>query len=235
MKIKRKNLLIAFVVFLFIGFSIEKNTQMPASSPVVQVKKIIKDVTYFAGSEQSNWEKAKVGLAIGDGGKLKTGSSSLALIQFIDGSGLLRVRENSILNIYGKAKNKKLNKNTFIEKGIVGFVVNKQAEEEEFEFSTPTVVASIRGTEGFIEHNNVDTTSTLFLNTGFASFKTFTGQEGSITSGNTLFVNKDGTFMLKKSTEEDSTKFQSSKVTSTKQIIIKTKDGDIRIEYLQDK
>jgi len=229
------NLLIVLGVILFVGFSNKKNTPMPAGSPVVQVKKIIKDVTYVAGSEQSNWEKAKVGLAIGDGGKVKTGSSSLALIQFIDGSGLLRVRENSILNIYGKAENKKLNKNTFIDKGMVGFEVNKQAEDEEFKFTTPTVVASIRGTEGFIEHNDVDTTSTIFLNTGSATFQTITGEEGSITSGNTLVVKKDGTFSLNTSSEEDSTKFKSSKVTTTKQVIIRTREGDIRIEYLRDK
>ncbi|NMB81878.1 MAG: FecR domain-containing protein [Ignavibacteria bacterium] len=233
--INKKNFLIVLGVFLLLGFSTEKKTSLPADSPVVQVKKIIKDVSYRVSDNQSEWEKAKVGIAIGDGGKVRTGSSSLALIQFIDGSGLLRVRENSILNIYGKSENRKMNKNTFIDRGMVGFEVNKQAEDEEFKFTTPTVVASIRGTEGFIEHNDVDTTSTIFLNTGSATFQTLTGAEGTLSSGNTLTVKKDGTFSLKNSTDEDSTKFKSSKVTTTKQIIIKTKDGEIRIEYLQDK
>jgi hypothetical protein len=128
-----------------------------------------------------------------------------------------------------------MSKNTFIDKGVVGFEVNKQAEDEEFKFTTPTVVASIRGTEGFIEHNDIDTTSTIFLNTGSATFQTLSGEEGTIGSGNTLKVKKDGSYSLSSSTAEDSTRFKSSKSTTTKQVIIRTKDGDIKIEYLQDK
>jgi hypothetical protein len=94
-------------VFLLTGFSTEKNITSSSDSPIVQVKKIIKDVTFRANHDQPDWGKAKVGLILSDGGQVKTGSSSLALVHFIDGSGLLRVRENSILNIYGKSENKK--------------------------------------------------------------------------------------------------------------------------------
>lgn len=233
--INPKIILTALGVFLLTGFSTEKNTAPPSDSPIVQVKKIIKDVTFRANPDQSDWGKAKVGLILSDGGQVKTGSSSLALVHFIDGSGLLRVRENSILNIYGKSENKKMSKNTFINKGTIGFEVNKQAEDEEFKFTTPTVVASIRGTEGFIEHNDIDTTSTIFLNTGSATFQTLSGEEGILGSGNTLKVNKDGSYLLSSSTAEDSTRFKSSKSTATRQVIIRTRNGDIKIEYLQDK
>jgi hypothetical protein len=233
--INPKIILIALGIFLITGFSSEKNSQAPADTPILQVKKIIKDVTFKENREQSDWGKAKVGITLSDGGQVKTGSSSLALVHFIDGSGLLRVRENSVLNVYGSSKNKKMSKETFINKGIVGFEVNKQAEDEEFKFTTPTVVASIRGTDGFIEHNDNDTTSTIFLSTGSAAFRTLSGEEGLLGSGNTLKVSKDGTFSLSNSTAEDTTRYKSSKVTTTKQVIIKTMNGDIKIEYLQDK
>ncbi len=233
--INPKNILILLAVFLLVGFSTEKMNPPSSDTPIALVKKIIKDVTYRTGSDKSDWEKAKVGLPLNDGGEVKTGSNSLALVLFTDGSGLLRVRENAILHIYGKSENKKMDKNTFIDRGMVGFEVNKQAEDEEFKFTTPTVVASIRGTEGYIEFNDLDSTSTIFLNTGSALFQTLKGEEGTIVNGRTLTVKNDGTFSLSNSTAEDSVRFKSSIQTNPKQIILKTPDGDVKIEYLRNK
>jgi hypothetical protein len=233
--INPKYLLIALGVFLLVGFSTEKNSSTPPDNPIAQVKKIIKDVTFRKVSDQSDWEKAKVGTLLNDGGEVKTGSNSLALVLFTDGSGLLRVRENAILHIYGKSENRKMNKNTVIQKGLIGFEVNKQAEDEEFKFTTPTVVASIRGTDGFIEFNDIDTLSRIYLSTGSAQFQTLTGEEGTIVQGRTLTVKRDGTYSLTASTAEDSVRYQSSTRTNTKQVILRTPNGDIRIEYLGDK
>ena len=106
---KRKILLIAFCLPLLVGFVSDKNTSIPSDTPVALVKKIILDVTYKKLG-QSDWEEAKTGQPLKDGEEVKTGPKSLALILFSDGSGLLRVRENSILHIYGKRENNKLNK-----------------------------------------------------------------------------------------------------------------------------
>lgn len=233
--INPKYILISLGVFLLVGFSTEKNSSTPPDTPIALVKKIIKDVTFRKVSDQSDWEKAKVGTPLNDGGEVKTGSNSLALVLFTDGSGLLRVRENAILHIYGKSENRKMSKNTVIQKGLIGFDVNRQAEDEEFKFTTPTVVASIRGTEGFIEFNDIDTLSRIYLNTGSAQFQTLTGEEGTIVQGRTLTVKRDGTYSLSVSTAEDSVRYQSSTKTNTKQVILRTPGGDIRIEYVGDK
>ncbi|MCX7797277.1 MAG: FecR domain-containing protein [Melioribacter sp.] len=203
-----------------------------ANSPVAVVKKVFKDVDYRKSSQQSDWQKASVGLILNDGNEVKTGSKSLALILFTDGTGLLRVRENSILHIYGEKKQQRLDKNTFIQKGLISFDVNKLSENEEFKFTTPTVVASIRGTSGFLEYTE-DSTFTMSLDSGSAhlSFLGPQGGEGILQEGNTVVITNDGNFQFRAQSPEDINKANDSKKTTIKKVIIKTQRGNIEIEY----
>lgn len=235
---KVKIIFMALVIPALLGFYSGENKEnqkvsmnKPADSPVALVKKIVKDVTYKKTSEQSDWEIAKTGIPLNDGGEVKTGDKSLALILFTDGSGLLRVRENSILNIYGEKSAKKMNKNTFIQKGLIGFDVNKQGEDEEFKFTTPTVVASIRGTDGFLEFSD-DSTFTMSLDNGSASLN-FTGQgggEGSLNGGNTVIITSNGEFQYREQSDDDKNKSDNTKY-GTKKINIRTPQGDVGIEF----
>jgi hypothetical protein len=230
--INSRNILIFLGVILLVGFTLEKN--LP-DTPIALVKKIVKDVTYRSSAEKSDWEKAKVGLPLNSGGEVKTGSNSLALVLFSDGSGLLRVRENSILHIYGDSQNKRMNKNTVINKGLVGFEVNKQAEDEEFKFTTPTVVASIRGTDGYIAFSDNDSTSSIYLNSGSALFTTVSGEQGAIVNGRTLTVKSDGSYSLTTSTADDSLRFKNSTLTNTRQIRLRTPFGDLILDILDNR
>lgn len=203
----------------------------PSGKNVAVVQKVVKDVTYRKDSDQDNWDKAKIGIPLSDGGEVKTGDKSLALINFTDGSGILRVRENSILNIYGEKRDKKVNKNTFVQKGLIRFEVNKQDEDEEFKFTTPTVVASIRGTDGFLEFDN-DSTFTMSLNNGSALLN-FLGQgggDGSLSGGNTVIITSDGEFNYREQNEEDLNKSQQAQ-SEPKKIRVRTPDGELEIEY----
>ena len=202
--------------------------QMP-SNTVAFVKKIVLDVTYRKTSEQSDWELAKTGTLLEDGGEVKTGDKSLALVIFTDGSGLLRVRENSILHIYGTKKEKAMNKNTFIQKGLINFEVNKQSTDEEFKFTTPTVVASIRGTDGFLNYSE-DSTFTMYLNSGSAGL---TGSAGcdSLTAGSTIVITGDGQCNTGQASQSNINTFNSTKNTNEKKIKIKTNKGEVEIKY----
>lgn len=228
---KWKNLFFVFVLPLVVGFVSGGKSSTPTDAPVALVKKIVKDVTYKKAGV-SDWELAKTGLPLKDGEEVKTGSKSLALILFTDGSGLLRVRENAILHIYGQKENQKMNKNTFVQKGLVGFDVKKQAEDEEFKFTTPTVVASIRGTNGFLNYSD-DSTFTMSLNSGNA-FLNFTGQgggSGNLNSGNTVVIGHNGQFNFRSQNENDRNLSNFTQQTGAKKLIIKTESGDIRINY----
>ncbi len=208
-------------------------------TPVALVKKIVKDVKYKE-SDESDWEIAKTGEPLFDGGLVKTGTKSLALVLFIDGSGLLRVRENSILNIYGDRDGKTLNKNAFLEKGLVGFEVSKQ-EDEEFKFTTPTMVASIRGTSGALGHeegeggdeNQCDGISTLILNEGDVDYQTNCGDQGSGSVGGGGFVQIDGDGNINtgdNSNDQEDILNQTSSI-DTKILRLQVEEGLLEIEY----
>ena len=226
-------LLSTSAAFVFIG-----NSYKSDETPVALVKKIIKDVQYKT-SEETDWEIAKTGKPLDDGGEVKTGNRSLALVLFTDGSGLLRVKENSILHIYGKAEDRKLNKNTFIQSGTVGFEVNKQ-EDEEFKFTTPTMVASIRGTDGYIKNNNSDLSSSecvgtteFALKTGTAEYQATCGnkESGSVSGGQAVKFDSKGAGEKQSWTGEQQSTYDNSQKSDTNKLIIETPEGIFEIEY----
>ncbi len=218
-------LLIVILTSVFVGWS-----NNPNETPIALIKKIVKDVNY-KDSEASEWELAKTGVPLKDGQEVKTGFKSLALILFTDGSGLLRVRENSIAHIYGKKEARRIDKNTFIQKGVVGFDVNKQ-EDEEFKFTTPTAVASIRGTAGYIGVDQ-DSSTTIVCERGLIEFQGTSGskESGSVSGGGSAIIGKDGKVRKGGIDDQMNKKLRESKVEETKKIRIKTEQGTLEIEY----
>lgn len=229
MKIVNSFIFVFCVTCIFAG----TNILSVDDTPIALIKKIIKDVTY-RNDDASDWEIAKTGIPLADGQEVKTGFKSLALILFTDGSGLLRVRENSILHIYGEKEDDRVSKNTFIQKGKLGFEINKQ-ENEEFKFTTPTVVASIRGTSGYFDIEG-DSSTTVVCETGLIELQASAGlkQSGSLSAGNAANINKNGEINFGTITNDQQDQLDQTKKTKTKKIKIDTKNGVIEIEYLQD-
>lgn len=220
-------LLSAFLMGSIFFLGIKSGTN---ETPIALVKKIVKKVTHRV-NEESDWELAKTGMPLNRGEQVKTGFRSLALVLFTDGSGLLRVRENSILNIYGKQSDKNLNKNTVIEKGFVGFEINKQ-EAEEFKFTTPTAVAAIRGTEGFIEIGS-DGLSIVACSEGKIEVESLIGMKSKIfvEGGFVAIQRANGYFKIDKLTKDMMDKLKNTKSSSLEKITIETKEGTIEVEY----
>ncbi len=223
---------LALVLILFISFAAVNN--LNDETPVALIKKIVKDVSYRP-DEQSDWEIAKTGKPLADGEEIRTGYKSLALVLFTDGSGLLRVRENSILHIYGDREGNKIDKNTLITKGKVGFDVAKQSEDESFKFTTPTVVASIRGTEGLINVSD-DSTTTVICQIGLIALNSVLGNQssGNVAGGSTAIVRTDGSIEVRKSTDEENNEVEKTKQNEINKLKMKTNEGSIEIEYLPD-
>lgn len=216
------------VVFLS-GFFVE-----PDDTPVALIKKVVKDVAYRQSETDTGWETAKAGIPLANGHEVRTGFKSLALVLFTDGSGVLRVRENSVLQIYGEKEEKTIDKNTYIDRGEVGFEVTKQ-EEEEFTFTTPTVVASIRGTGGYIDVDD-DSTTTIMCDHGLIELQARLGtkQQSNVGGGNTAQVGTDGSIQVGPSTGDHKNRYQRSKQVDSKTIKIRTNRGILEIEYLPE-
>jgi hypothetical protein len=85
--------------------------------------------------------------------------------------------------------------------------VKKQVNEK-FEFSTPTSVASIRGTEGLLI-NGGDSADVLILGTGVVVFtNTVSNQSVNVNGGQTARSYANGTIVVKQTTPEELKKLQ---------------------------
>jgi hypothetical protein len=219
-------MLVAFAAANFAG----KNPSKEA--PIAIVMKIVKDVNFKKG-EEGAWTAIKIGQALATGDEIKTGAKSLALIKFTDNS-ILRVRENCTIKIYADKNNKQVSKNTYIGKGDVNFEVTKQ-QNEEFQFTTPTMVASIRGTKGLIGVED-DGSSSLLVEEGSVDFMSTVGDQkkGNVRGGNFAQVDKEGQVDEGAISADLQKKLESSKKTNTKKIIIQTNQGNLIIEYLEE-
>ena len=130
--------------------------------------KVVKDVERRSSST-SGWSKAMLLSELKAGYEVRTQEKSFAMIKFADESKVA-VREKSIITIQGEvAGNKILNRDVYIERGRAIFNIKKQ-ETEQFRFTSPISVASIRGTEGGTGFDPGTTTSDITLITGVAEF-----------------------------------------------------------------
>lgn len=220
------------LIFLIsvVAFSVFAGEHPGGDIPVAVIMKAINEVNFKKGS--AKWGNAKVGQQLATNDEVKTGDKSLALIKFTDNS-LIRVRENSNVKIYAEKNKDQLSKNTYIDKGKVGFDVSKQ-EEEEFRFTTPTMVASIRGTGGYFKVDGEETL--LFCSEGSIDVKATLGvrDSGTVLSGTYASVSNSGTINLGQGTEQMKTENQNLKKINAKKFVIKTTIGEVTIEYLDE-
>lgn len=108
--------------------------------------KVVKDVERRT-SPTAGWSKALALSELKSGYEVRTQEKSLALIKFADESKVT-VRPKSILTIQGEVEGGKiLSRDVYIERGRTTFDIKKQ-KEEQFRFTSPISVASIRGTLG---------------------------------------------------------------------------------------
>ncbi|GAB6282367.1 MAG: hypothetical protein STSR0008_11120 [Ignavibacterium sp.] len=226
-----KFLLVIILIITLVNLPIEPKIKLKSDSPIAVMMKIIKEVKLKKLNE--NWKDVKTGTPLITGDEVKTGSKSFALIKFTDNS-LLRLRENTLIKIYADKKGKNISKNTYLENGKLGFKVMKQ-EDEEFQLTTPTMVASIRGTEGFLQIND-DGSSLLIVETGSIDINALLGNKnsGNIKDGQYALVGSDGEVIIGNITDEQKEEGNSIRKTNSKKIIIKTNSGDLIIEYLSE-
>lgn len=225
----KKALNIIFVIILLPFVTATTNSD----NPVAVIKKAVNNVQQK--SLAGKWIKSNKGGILYDGMEVKTGYKSLAVIQFTDNSGILTVRENCVANIYAAQKNKKMDKNTVINRGVVHFDVNKQSPDEEFKFTTPTVVASIRGTSGYIEVEK-DSTTNIVCEKGVIEVEALKGskEKGTVSAGGSISIANDGFVKNSGISSEQQSKLKKSKQVEIKTLKIRTQEGVLEIKYLPE-
>ena len=221
--------LIIVITFSFVGWI--KPTE---NTTVALVMKTIQTVT--KKTAVTDWTKVAKGDPLASGDELQTGMKSLAVVKFIDNS-IVRVREQSQLSVNGEVGGPRaLSKNVHITKGAFGFDIKKQKQNEEFRFTSPTSVASIRGTLG--KDASTAGFDTVVVVEGLVNLlNTVSNNSVDIPAGYIGFSNPDGTITFRLATAEelaDANNLATDRASN--EINIELKDGqgnkkDLKIKF----
>lgn len=225
------NLILVLLLICTIQLTAQAEGEADNTKSVAILQKVVKDVEHQK-MQTDEWEEAKRGITLQDGHSIRTGGRSLALVTFLDKS-ILRVRENSIVKIFSSIEGTKQNKNTQIDQGVVNFDVSEQ-QDEEFKFTTPTGLASIRGTSGYFEV--IPDKTWLIVEEGLIEVKALNsnGESQNVGAGNTAEIDKEGNISIRPTTEDEKAKLSSSKKDRTVKYIIETSEGEYELELFDE-
>jgi len=154
-------------LIVFILIAILAGT-LVAADPVAVVIKAKGDIS-IKNATSGKSITATRGTRLANGDKITTGKQGNLAVKFLDDNSLLRIRPNSTCIINAQKENNSVAKNIFVEVGSIFSRITKQ--QSSFQVSTPTSVASVKGTafwtiqifkgstqyfgeEGFVEISN---------------------------------------------------------------------------------
>ncbi|MDP1676637.1 MAG: FecR family protein [Bacteroidota bacterium] len=206
------NFLLKIIFVLILSLSITDFSIAQKKKPVATIFKPVGGVEYKTGEKE--WSKAKAATPLIPGDIVRTQENSFAIIKFLENS-VIRVQEKSEVTISGEIAKGEFSKNVYLQRGEVGFQVKKRANEK-FEFSTPTSVASIRGTGGLLIAGQ-DSNDVLILGSGNVDFKNLISNIIlNVRGGQTAFSMPDGTVKVEDSTPEEKRLLNQGSADSTK-------------------
>jgi len=171
----------------------------PGRGPLAMILKVIPEVTKQSHSA-TDWAIASKGDPLTTGDKVRTDKNSLALIKFMDRS-IVRLREQSVLTVDTSTVEGKFTKFIKLWKGGFGFEFRKQ-KDEQFRLTSPTAVASIRGTRGMLSGG--DGSDTLIVTEGTVRFgNNVSNREVDVAAGNIGISSQDGTISSRRATTKE--------------------------------
>jgi hypothetical protein len=161
----KQTLTVLLVALLLLTLNLGWRPPQEKKDITAYVVKVVRDVKKKGPT--AGWQAAVPLDRLRSGYQIRTEESSLAMIKFADETKLI-VRPKSLVDIKGQVSGKQiLDRTVYTERGNIQFNVVKQ-QREQFRFSSPVSVASIRGTEGaFVA--GADSTDMLIINTGLAT------------------------------------------------------------------
>ena len=187
-----KKILIVSVLVLLVVLSLGQKGQQDKKDISAYIVKVIRDVNMK--SPTTGWQKAIPLSTLKSGYEVQTDKGSLAMILFADQSKLI-LREKSIVTIKGEVQGKEiLSRSVHMDRGNMIFNV-KKAETEQFRFSSPISVASIRGTlGGYITGGRADS---ITVANGLLDFtNSLSGRTGHVGTGHTGVADSSGNFNI---------------------------------------
>ncbi len=202
----------SIITLLFLFACIVSVAPAQKKKPVATIFKPVGTVDYRTGDGE--FVKAKPATPLLAGDVVRTQENSFAIVKFLENS-IIRIQEKSEVTVSGEIAKGEFSKNVHLQRGEVGFEVKKRPNEK-FEFSTPTSVASIRGTGGLLIAG-LDSNDVLILGTGSIDFKNIVSNTVyKVKAGQTAYSMANGSVKVQESTPEDRRLLKKSTTDSTK-------------------
>ncbi|RPI03296.1 MAG: hypothetical protein EHM64_12530 [Ignavibacteriae bacterium] len=192
--------IVTICVLVLLGvLSLGQKTQQDKKDISAYIVKVIRDVNMK--SPTTGWQKAVPLSKLKSGYEVQTDKGSLAMILFADQSKLI-LREKSTVTIRGEVQGKEiLSRSVHMDRGNMIFNV-KKAETEQFRFSSPISVASIRGTEG--GYNTGGSADFFTISSGLAEFtNSISGRSTMVSTGNTGIADSSGGMNIRKANKKE--------------------------------
>ena len=123
------------------------------SQSVAVVTKVKGNVEVRHGDSGTSYNVAKAGELLKDEDFVRTGANAFAVLIYLDDKSMVKLKGNTNLSIRGKRTGKGLEKNLELTGGTVKAVVSKQRRGE-FKITSPTSVASVKGTSFWVVTNS---------------------------------------------------------------------------------
>ena len=177
---------ILLITILFIG------SNLTASKIAVATK--VNGVVEIMPVGQKDFSKLKPGTILSDGDKIRTGNPGFAAIIFIDDKAILKLKGDSEATIAGQRTSASISKKINMDSGTVRATVTKQ--NVDFVIQTPTSVASVKGTDFWLISDPISGDEIIGLEGIVNLTNNETGEEVSITEGNSGTSNPDGSVGL---------------------------------------
>ena len=178
----------------------------------------------------SSAQALKPGSPLSDQDKIKTGKNGFVAIMYLDDKTVVKILGNSNLTILGDRSGSKINKSLDIKYGRVAASVTPQ-KGKEFRISTPTSVASVKGTELAIESDPSTGDSFTLIEGLIEVTNSITNESTEVQEGETAMSTPEGSLDVSQTTSEDLEGFEEASMEPQNQELrfeIEDADGNLK-------
>ena len=197
--------MIRYLINIFLISSI----LFPSSKVAIAIK-VSGDVSVLYKS--LNLEQVlKPGSPLSHQDKIKTGKNGYIALMYLDDKTVVKILGNSDLTISGDRSGNKINKSLDIKYGKIAANVKPQ-KGKEFRISTPTSVASVKGTEFAIQSDPSSGDSFTLIEGLIQVTNSITGESTEVQEGETAISTPDGSLNVAETTSDDLYGFEEASI-----------------------
>ena len=188
-----------------INFFLISSILFPSSKVAIAIKTKGDVSVVYKGLNSA--QVLKPGSPLSHQDKIKTGKNGYIALMYLDDKTVVKMLGNSDLTIMGDRSGNKINKSLDIKYGRIAANVKPQ-KGKEFRISTPTSVASVKGTELAIQSDPSSGDSFTLIEGLIKVTNSITGESTQVQEGETAISTPDGSLDVAETTSDDLNGFE---------------------------